>query len=85
LRPVGGRIVLLPPGLRVLTHTRKWNLTFENNAPRQKGGSTRPNVALSRRSGPRQKACEARLKFGFATAGNEFTEFIVTLPRHTIE
>jgi len=25
-----------------------------------KGGSTRPNVALSRRSGPRQKAWEAR-------------------------
>jgi len=25
------------------------------------------------------------LKFGFATTGNEFTEFIVTLPRQTIE
>jgi hypothetical protein len=42
-------------------------------------------VALSQRSGPRQKAREAKLKFGFATAGNEFAEFIVTLPRQTIE
>jgi hypothetical protein len=65
--------------------TRRWNLTFENNAPRQKGGSTRLNEALSQRSGPRQKAREAKLKFGFATTANEFTEFIVTLLRQTIE
>jgi hypothetical protein len=66
-------------------HNPKMESDIRENAPRQKGGSTRPNVALSRRSGPRQKAWEAKLKFGFATTGNEFTEFIVTLPRHTME
>jgi hypothetical protein len=42
-------------------------------------------VALRLCSGPRQKAWEAKLKFGFAATGNEFTEFIVTLPRQTVE
>ena len=85
MRSVGGRILLLPPGLRVLMHNPK----MESDIREKRAAAKRRIDAAERGPEPTlratTKAWEAKLKFGFATTGNEFTEFIVTLPRQTIE
>jgi hypothetical protein len=73
------------PALRVLTH----NPNMESDIREKRAATTRRIDAADRGPEPTlgatTKAWEAKLTFGFATTGNEFTEFIVTWPRQAVE
>jgi hypothetical protein len=65
------------------------NPKMESDIREQRAAARRRIDAAQRGSEPTlgasTKNLDSKIKFGFATAGNEFTGFIVTLPRHPVQ
>jgi hypothetical protein len=65
------------------------NPKMESDIREQRAAARRRIDAAQRGSEPTlgasTKTSAAKLKFGFATTGNQFTELIVTLPRHPVQ